>query len=79
MRSLEARKVRIQKPMELKLAPGLTCYVTTQSLAEESKQLALKQQTREAGNTIATTREYVRTDKDDADPFDADELVKAYY
>lgn len=76
---LEACKVRIQKPMELKLAPGLTCYVTTQSLAEESKQLALKQQTREAGNTIATTREYVRTDKDDADPFDADELVKAYY
>mmetsp|Transcript_22030 Transcript_22030/g.61965 ORF Transcript_22030/g.61965 Transcript_22030/m.61965 type:complete len:689 (-) Transcript_22030:27-2093(-) len=76
---LEACKVRIQKPMELKLAPGLTCYVTSQPLAEESKQLALKQQTREAGNTIATTREYVRTDKDDADPFDADELVKAYY
>ena len=76
---LEACKARVQKPMELKLAPGLTCYVTTQALAEESKQLALKQQTREAGNTIATTREYVRTDKDDADPFDADELVKAYY
>ena len=46
---MEACKVRIQKPMELKLAPGLTCYVTTQPLAEESKQLALKQQTREGG------------------------------
>ena len=77
---LEASKAKDStKAIELKLAPGLTCYVTHRPLADEAKPLALKQQVRETGSRVETTHEYVRTANDEADPLEREDLSKAYY